>query len=83
MYSPLVKRQPRPPRQGGLKFFNMNAGQRVWKRSIPWSGGKTVGNDQVESACGVAKDWVTRGFLSATLLHMEASVQSGGYVNSN
>ena len=45
--------------------------------------GKTVGNDQVESACGVAKDWVTRGFLSATLLHMEANVQSGGYVNSN
>ena len=42
-------------------------GQCVWKRSIPWSGGKTVGNDQVESACGVAKDWVTRGFLNATL----------------
>ena len=29
--------------------------------------GETVGNDQVESACGVAMDWVTRGFLSATL----------------
>ena len=23
--------------------------------------------DQVESACGVAMDWVTRGFLNATL----------------